>query len=86
MLCREIRKHQRNNLSSLLLAFVSPFLVLKRPWLGDEALGLFPWGYFETTDRLLVLGRSVGELHVLSCLNAFDGIWINIMRFFGTIR
>ena len=56
-LSREIRKHQCPQLSSLWTTLFAPLLVLKRPWLGDEALGLFPWGYFESTDRLLGLGR-----------------------------
>ncbi|CAI5485043.1 unnamed protein product [Closterium sp. Yama58-4] len=56
---RRIREHQEVKVSAVWMLALAPFLVLKRPWRGDEALGGFPYAYFQRVDSLLGLPKSV---------------------------
>ncbi|CAI5516843.1 unnamed protein product [Closterium sp. Naga37s-1] len=56
---RSIKEHQEVKVSAVWMLAFAPFLVVKRPWRGDEALGAFPYAYFQRVDSLLGLPKSV---------------------------
>ncbi|CAI5508523.1 unnamed protein product [Closterium sp. Naga37s-1] len=54
---RSIKEHQQVKVSAVWMLAFAPFLVVKRPWRGDEALGAFPYAYFQRVDSLLGLPK-----------------------------
>ncbi|GJP29869.1 hypothetical protein CLOM_g20146 [Closterium sp. NIES-68] len=55
---RAIREHQEVQLPAVWMLLFAPFLVVKRPWRGEEALGAFPYAYFKSLDSLLRLPKA----------------------------
>ncbi|CAI5964629.1 unnamed protein product [Closterium sp. NIES-65] len=56
---RSIKEHQQVKVGAVWMLAFAPFLVVKRPWRGDEALGAFPYAYFRRVDSLLGLPKRV---------------------------
>ncbi|CAI7780506.1 unnamed protein product [Closterium sp. NIES-53] len=54
---QSIKEHQQVKVSTVWMLAFAPFLVVKRPWRGDEALGAFPYAYFQRVDSLLGLPK-----------------------------